>query len=201
MIRILFIVVLFSFASCASYVPKTESKGKRVIRQLEIENRANTQRIQAIANTYSLSATIKTREIRQIVFPEIKISEAVPFNILPNRQIDNLIDSLVKSVRENKPEEFNRIKTGLKDISFDRQVFDFEDEYLKAVITLDPGLLHNMNFEYTIKERSKEETIEYEQQIIDAGKKYYQHFQFWAVLFFWILSILLIIRLAFIFRI
>jgi hypothetical protein len=202
MVRLMIILGLALFTSCASYVPRTETRAKKVIRQLDVENRANEQRIQAISNTYGLSVTVPAKHVVKVEFPAIKLPEAVPLHILPNKNVDRLIDSLIIASNEGVKlqKELDDLRKRLIAMTIDKQVLEFTDQFMDASIDIDPSRFNKVLFNYTIKPQTKEETITYEQQVIDAGKEYYEHFQFWAVILFWIISILLIVRPRFLFR-
>jgi len=192
------LLLIFMISSCTSYVPTTEKKGKKIIRKLDIRNKANDQRIKAIANTYGLATMTPTMVRGDFMLPEVKIDAPVNLHIQKNSSAyDSLIsryDQLMNRYntalnQENKKalyDQINHLKERIRELTYARQDFTYEDDTLKADFGLDPASDLPFTFAYILKPRPVPVSIPHEDVVIDAGREYYQFWQFWAVMVLWI---------------
>lgn len=200
--RILIIVSLLFFASCASYVPATETKAKKVIRKLDRNIKADTERIKAISVAYNLATIVPSTVKGKVALPEIKIEAPIYRNIIANPAVDELLDryedkvNQLQSLSDVREEEKQRLRNELEEIkiivramTFDKQEFSYIDENIQANFILDPKLPQPFIFEYLILPQEKEVEIPADTIVVDAGKDYYQFWQFWVLLILFILTV------------
>jgi hypothetical protein len=184
------IIIILLCSSCFSYVPTTERQAKKVIRKLENRNQFNTKRIIAISNTYNLSRLKKEMASGVFTLPSITIES--PFNrtISTNIQFEGLLNKYKESTYKMESEqEVLKIKKQLQQMTFGKQEFIYNDEFINAIFLLDPGQKESFKFTYKLTSRNVDVEIPVEKIIVDAGKEYYNFWQFWVLLLLWMGSI------------